>query len=149
MVPIIILPGEAGYAAFVKEHKPFFVGREPHLARARTSKRQIVRMMFEHSGIRMFQPGDPVVNGRGKVIGAITSTILPGDRQLALALVELASSKPGTRLGAFLRPRRPAKEGQKPVHELQVGDAVSIPEPTVVLERFPTHCGEEESCGMG
>lgn len=144
-----ILPGEAGYAAFVKEHKPFFVGREPHLAKSRTSKRRIVRMMFEHSGIRMFQPGDPVVNGRGKVVGAITSTILPGDRQLALALVDLASSKPGTRLGAFLRPRRPAGEGQKPVHELTVGDAVAIPEPAVVLDRFPKVCGEESSCGAG
>ena len=42
-----ILPAEAGYAAFVKEHKPFFVGREPHLARARASKRQIARIRLK------------------------------------------------------------------------------------------------------
>lgn len=144
-----ILPGEAGYAAFIKEHKPFFVGRDPHLARARTSKRQIARLRFEHSGIRMFQPGDPVVNGRGKIVGAITSTILPGNRQLALALVDLPSARPGNRLGAFLRPRKPAANGQKPIHELSPGDMVAVPEPALVLDRFQKVCGEDESSGLG
>ena len=143
-----ILPAEAGYAAFVKEHKPFFVGRDPHVASARASRRQIARLQFEHTGIRMFQPGDPVVNNRGKVVGTITSTILPGDRQLALALVDRPSARPGTRLGAFLRPRKQQPNGQKPVHELTVGDAVSIPEPALVLERFPKVCGEDDSCGV-
>lgn len=141
-----ILPSEAGYAAFVKEHKPFFAGRDPHLAAARTSKRAIVRMRFEHTGIRMLQPGDPVANPKGAVVGVLTSTVLPGERQLALALVDRASARPGTRLAAFLRPRRPASGGGKAVHQLGIGDQIPVPEPAVVLERFPRHCGED-SCG--
>jgi glycine hydroxymethyltransferase len=138
-----ILPCEAGYASFVKEHKPFFVGREPHLSTARVTKRSIARIKFEHQGIRMFQPGDPVVNGRGTVVGVMTSTVLPGEHQLALALVDKPSSRIGQRLAAFLRPRKVVADGAKPVHELGLGDQIPVPEPAVVLTRFPKRIGED------
>ena len=141
--PEDILPAEAGYAAFVKEHKPFFVGREPHLARAHRSKRHVARIRFEHSGIRMFQQGDPVVNMRGEVVGTIASSFQPGDHQMALALVEGAPPRPGQRFGVFHTPRRAGTVACKPVTELTPGDQVPLPEPAVVLERFRPACGDE------
>jgi hypothetical protein len=91
----------------------------------------------------MFQPGDPVVNGRGTVVGVMTSTVLPGEHQLALALVDKPSSRIGQRLAAFLRPRKVVADGAKPVHELGLGDQIPVPEPAVVLTRFPKRIGED------
>ena len=55
--PNQILPAEAGYAPFVKEHKVFFVGREPHLAAARKSRRQIARVQLEEGDRSVLGPG--------------------------------------------------------------------------------------------
>lgn len=41
--PLDILPHEAGFAGYVKFHKPFFVGRQAIMERAARSKRVLVR----------------------------------------------------------------------------------------------------------
>jgi len=145
--PQKILPAEAGYAPFVKEHKPFFVGREPHLATARKSRRQIARVQLERTGIRMVQPGDPVANARGQVVGSVTSSVLPGDHQIALALVDVPTSRPGGRVIIYGKPRRRSASPYKPVEELTPGDAVPVGEAARVIDRFPATRDEIETAG--
>ena len=142
-----ILPLEAGYGAFVKEHKPFFVGREPHVRTARASKRRIARMRLEHTGVRMVQPGDPVAGPRGRVVGVVTSSALAGDHQIVLALVDEPSARPGTRLHVIRRPRRGGDQAFKPVTALTPGDPVMTGEDAIVLERFPSRDEADEACG--
>jgi glycine hydroxymethyltransferase len=145
--PHHILPAEAGYAPFVKEHKPFFVGREPHLASARSSKRQIARVRLERSGIRMVQPGDPIANARGQIVGCVTSAVLPGDHQIALVLADQATSRVGNRIVVYGKPRKKTKDGYKPVEALSPGDAVPVGEAAEVIERFPATSDEDQTCG--
>lgn len=146
--PHDLLPAEAGYAGFVKEHKPFFSGREPHLKRARTSRRRIARVRLERTGVRMLQPGDPVADLRGRVVGTVTSAVLPGEHQVALVLLERAAA-PGSRLLVLPRPRRAEPSTFKPVEELGPGDRVPVGEACLVLDRFPGRSGEEAAAGTG
>ena len=144
--PAGVVPGEAGYAAFVKEHKSFFVGRERHLERARGSRRAVARLLMERAGIRMVQPGDVVANARGQTVGRVTSAVLPGARQVLLALVDRASARPGTRLAVFSAPRKNPDAAFKAIPTLEPGDAVALSEPAIVMDRFPVHGCGDTSC---
>ena len=135
--PLQISQSEAGFGAYVKYHKPFFVGRTPYKAANDHSERQIVRFAVEERGARPLrggEHGEPVVNQRGNVIGAVTSCALVGERQIGMALVDGRYAEAGTDLFIYPEARRAVT---KTPDQFEVGDRVALPVPATVIPRFP------------
>jgi len=142
-----ISPSEAGFAAYVKFHKPFFIGRKHCLEKEFSKAMEVVRFRVNEKGVRALRAGAPVVNKRGKYIGRVTSCTLVGDRQIGLAYVEKRYNEPGTTIGIFPLPH--GKEGSiKPIRNLTRGDRVPLHVWATVLTRFPED-DEKASWGIG
>jgi len=94
-------PLEAGFAGYIKLHKPFFVGRSEMVERSRRLSRRIVRFQLLHKGGRLVHPGDLVVHGRTQqVMGWVTSAAPNGEGiQVGMALVESRFARVDTPVG--------------------------------------------------
>ncbi|MCI0711867.1 MAG: glycine cleavage system aminomethyltransferase GcvT [Chloroflexi bacterium] len=129
-------PADAGFGNFVKLWKPFFVGKEAYIDYETKRDRVTIRFRMDHKGVRPPQPGDPVVDRRGRVIGTVTSCSIDSDGyQTGQALVKTDYMQTGTELLVFSGASR-TKDG-KPVAELAFGDRTTVPETATVLTRFP------------
>ncbi len=130
-------PTEAGYGGFVKRHKPFFVGKRPYLKREEERTMKVVRFRMLGSG-RAVRPEDPVIGAKGKTIGHVTSCTLVDGVQVGLALVTRPSVKEGQPFWVANLPRTDSAKAEKakPLAELAVGDAVTLPQEAVVMSRF-------------
>jgi glycine hydroxymethyltransferase len=127
--------GDAGFAAYVKVYKPWFIGREAFQRQEAKRKAQVTRFRFEDRGVRMAHYGDPVVDKRGKVIGFVTSCALDSEGYLlGQAHLELKSLEPGTSIVVF---QGASSKTGKALSEVAIGDRVTIPTPAKVLTRFP------------
>ena len=132
--PYAVTPIEAGYGNSVKFHKPFFIGRTALLDHELNRDRVIVRLRLPGKGVKMVRTGNPVLNRRGEYVGTITSGVLIGGEQIALAIVDRRFNKAGTVLHAIPMPTRvpPAKAFDR----LEKGDAVVLPLEAKVIRRF-------------
>jgi len=131
-----ISPSEAGFAPYIKFHKPFFIGRKHCLDMEFSKKMEVARFRVNETGVRALRAGDPVVNKRGQYIGRVTSCTLVGARQIGMAYVEKRYNEPGTEMGIFPLPHgkeRPAKA----IQDLAKGDKVPLHIWATVLTRFP------------
>jgi glycine hydroxymethyltransferase len=140
--PLGITPTEAGFASYVKYHKPFFVGRSPYKVYNDSSMRRIARFQVSERGTRALRGGEPVVNRRGKVIGNVTSCALVGERQIGMALVEARYAEPGTLLFIYPESRRSGRDAtrqavSRALPPLELGDTVTLPVEACVITRFP------------
>jgi len=137
--PHNILPTGAGYGAFVRLHKPFFIGRRAVMAAEDRRRQAIVRFQMRERNIRMVHGGDPVVNRRGECIGYVTSCVaVPAPDggaaiQVGMAYVDQRYTAEGTSLGIFIQPK---DEVEKSRRALTPGDKVLLHEEAVVLPRF-------------
>jgi glycine hydroxymethyltransferase len=100
-----IFPSEAGYGYFVRLHKPFFVGRQRALEKAKDWERQIIRFRLIKKGGRMAKPGSPVLNLEGETIGQVTTNLVVKGFQTGMAFVDHEYAEEGTRIGVFPEPR--------------------------------------------
>jgi glycine cleavage system T protein len=135
--PNDINPLEAGYAPFVRFHKPYFVGRSHTLESYKSWKREVVRFQTIAPGGRNIKPGSPVVDGRrGRCLGAVTSCVNVDRYQVGLALVDRGKLKVGSDLQVF--PLPPSKRGPAPKAptELEPGDRTTLPQEATVISRF-------------
>ena len=130
-----VSPLGAGYGAFVKFHKPYFIGRKALLERENKRRMEIVRFRMA-KGSRAIRPDDPVVSRRGVCVGNVTSSVLVEGRQLGLAYVDRNLTQEATTLAIFPLPRGSKADGEKPKDQLSEGDKVILPEEAVVLSRF-------------
>ncbi|MHC1781884.1 MAG: glycine cleavage system aminomethyltransferase GcvT [Anaerolineaceae bacterium] len=134
--PFEINPAEAGFAGYVKYHKPFFVGRDILLAGDLKRKRELVRWRMDQKGVRRPGTHAPVVNKQGQVIGQVTSCSIDSSGYLlGLAIVDIRYAKEGAAIGIFVLPEKPLAEKQKP--ELGLGDKVLLHVDATILRRFP------------
>jgi glycine hydroxymethyltransferase len=127
--------GDAGFASYVKTHKPWFIGREAFLRQEESRVAEVVRFRFNDKGVRMAHYGDPVVDRRGGVIGKVTSCAV--DREgylLGQAYIKKKYTAPGTSISIF---QGAARKASKAPAELEIEDRVNIPTPATVLSRFP------------
>ncbi len=99
-----------------------------------TSTRRIARFQVSERGVRALRGSEPVVNKRGKVIGAVTSCTLVGDRQIGMALVEERYTEQGTGLFIYPETRRAVSKAPE---AFEVGDTVPLPVQAEVIARFP------------
>jgi glycine hydroxymethyltransferase len=127
--------GDAGFAAYVKTYKPWFIGRSGFLNQESTRKSEVTRFRFNDKGVRMAHYGDPVVDRRGRVIGVVTSCAVDRDGYLlGQAYLKRELTTEGTPIAIFQGASK--KIGIAPA-ELSIGDQVAIPSPATVLSRFP------------
>ncbi len=139
-----ISPTGAGFAPYVKLHKPYFVGREAHLERESKRTMEIVRFRMREKGIRAIRPGDVVVSRRGEYMGAVTSCSLDVEGyQLGLAYVSRKHTREGTELRIFPMPAGETAKAEKDKRALTTGDKVLVAEEAVILPRFPVRDEED------
>ena len=132
-----ISPTGAGFAGYVKLHKPYFIGRAAHIEREKTRTMQVVRFRMNERGVRMPKTGDPVISKKGQAIGYVTSAAVDVDGIiLGLAYVGSRYSKPGEEIGIYALPPKPLVEKPNKA-ELAPGDKVSLPDTATLLPRFP------------
>ena len=127
--------GEAGFGAYVKTHKPWFIGRSTYLARERERDGIVVRFRFNEKGVRVAHLGDPVLDKRGRVIGKVTSCAVDQDGTLTgQAYVTLKHTKRGTPISII---QSASTKAGKPPADLTTGDRFTVPSAATVLRRFP------------
>ncbi len=128
-------PAEAGFGAYVKLYKPFFVGKRAFVRHEAKRSTQVSRFRLDVRGARPAHYGDPIVNARGRVVGTVTSCNIDSDGyQLGQASMDRSFRKPGTQLAVFASAGR-----AKPVDiaGLSLGKRVTMPQPLTILSRFP------------
>ncbi len=135
--PFNISPAGARFAAYVKLHKPYFIGRDVYLAREKERTMEVARFRMAEKGVRMPKTGDPVVNKKGQALGWVTSAAVDVDGViLGLAYIQSRYAKPGEEIGIFNLPQKPLVEkGNKA--ELAPGDKIALSDSAVLLPRFP------------
>jgi glycine hydroxymethyltransferase len=135
--PESITPAGAGYGAFVKLHKPFFVGREALMAREKERRMEVIRFRLDRKGGRAVRTGDLVADKHGSRIGSVTSCALVEGFQLGMAYVDCNSTRPGTPIAVFpqsAEAQAVAASGSPPV---AFGARMPLHESATVLTRFP------------
>lgn len=130
-----INPLEAGYAPFVKFHKPFFIGRKAMIEAERKRKTEIARFRMTGKNVRIVKHGSVLATKRGDAMGYVTSCVIIDGVQYGLAYVNKRYAAPGTRAEVFILGGGKSVEKQKA--DLRIGDKVSIPEEAVIMTRFP------------
>lgn len=108
-----ILPHEAGFAPYVKLHKPAFVGRSAYLRAVAGWTREVVRFSIP-AGQRPVRAGTPVVDKGGQVVGWVTSCVVLETGQVGMALLSVRGLGEGTPLGFVLGAERGLPEKIEP-----------------------------------
>ncbi len=134
--PHDIIPSEAGYGAFVKFHKPFFIGRKAYIEKDKERKMEIVRFKMSAKGVKMVKPNDPVVNSKGEHIGYVTSSVVVKGYQVGMAYVDRTFTTVGSKIGIFSLPRKGKAPEEKPKDEMGLGDKTVLHEEAEIIERF-------------
>jgi glycine hydroxymethyltransferase len=125
---------EAGFAAYVKEYKPWFIGRDAYLSREANRKGVVVRFRFGEKGVRMAHLGDPVLDAKGRTIGTVCSCAIDMEGFLTgQAFIEKKSAVVGTPLLIFQG--APSTTDKAP-SDLKTGDRIKLPTPATVVDRF-------------
>jgi glycine hydroxymethyltransferase len=129
-------PSEAGFGSYAKMWKPFFIGRDALQARINQQSQILVRFRMNDKGVRRPETGDPVMDGRGKIVGTVTSCAIDSEGYLlGLAVLPFEMTASGTplliyQLGGGKRPLRVP-------NELGLGKRLPTPDTATVLTRFP------------
>jgi glycine hydroxymethyltransferase len=131
-----IIPSEAGYAAFVKRHKPFFVGRKAIIEREDASDFTVIRFKMTDTDIRAIRGEDRVVNKNGEVVGYVTSACVVDKVQIGLAYINKEYADEKTELGIVMLPRKEGAAAEKAKADLKIGDKITPHYRAVVLPRF-------------
>jgi glycine cleavage system T protein len=135
--PFDISPAGAGFAGYIKLHKPYFIGRSAYIEQEKTRTMQVVRFRMNERGVRMPKTGDPVINKKGQAIGYVTSAAVDVDGIiLGLAYIQSRNARPGDEIGIYALPPKPLLEKANKA-DLAPGDKVSLPDAATLLPRFP------------
>ena len=128
-------PADAGFGAYVKLYKPFFVGKRAFIEYESRRNVQVSRFRMDNRRARPAHNGDPIVNARGRVVGIVTSCNIDSEGfQLGQALMQKDFRKPGAGLSVFAGSAR-AKVAS--LGNLSMGKRVAMPESITILSRFP------------
>lgn len=126
---------EAGFGSYVKTYKPWFIGRDSFIKKEKSRTGVVIRFRFPEKGVRMAHNGDPVLDGKGKVIGVVTSCAIDKEGLLTgQAFIDTRYAVEGTPIFIF---QSAPKQSAKPPADLAIGDRVTLPTPAEVVSRFP------------
>jgi len=128
---------EAGFGSYVKVYKPWFIGRAAYLQREAQRESIVVRFRFGEKAVRMAHNSDPVLDGKGRVIGFVTSCAIDKEGYLTgQASIENKYAAEGTPIFIY-QGAASSKNSAKALAELSEGDRVTLPAAAIVLSRFP------------
>ena len=128
-------PAEAGFGAYVKLYKPFFIGKAAFIADEAQRKFQVSRFRMDNRGARPAHYGDPIVSPRGRVVGKVTSCNIDSEGyQVGQALMEIDFRKVGSPLALYAGTAR-AKTTN--LGRLSLSERIKVPEPVTIVTRFP------------
>jgi glycine hydroxymethyltransferase len=134
--PLNLNPADAGFGNYVKLWKPYFVGKRSYIAHELERQSEVIRFRMENKGARPAHQGDPVVDKKGKVVGIVTSCSIDTEGyQCGQAYLHQDYTAEGTSVSVFAGSAR-VKAGKSP-GDLTLGDRIPMPEPAIVLSRFP------------
>jgi glycine hydroxymethyltransferase len=125
----------AGFGAYVKLYKPWFIGRSAFIEQEKNRAGNVSRFRFTEKNVRMAHLGDPVVDRKGNVIGFVTSCAI--DREGFLtgqAFIKGKLLEEGSPISIY--PGAAKSDGKAPA-ELKAGDKVVLPTAAMILSRFP------------
>jgi glycine hydroxymethyltransferase len=135
--PLGLNPADAGFGSYVKFWKPFFIGRQATLAHEQERSGMVTRFRMNEKGVRRPEPGDPVLDRRGRVVGTVTSCAIDSEGYLlGQAFLPLALTEPGTPLAIYQ-----LGGGQRPIKapdKIVAGARLPMPDGATVLTRFPS-----------
>jgi glycine hydroxymethyltransferase len=132
--PLDLGPGDAGFAGYVKTHKPFFVGRRRFIAREQQRDAVVARFRMLERGVRVPKQGDPLVSLKGRVIGKVTSCSIDTEGHLVgQAYIKANHAGLGTPIALFQTAR---VWTSKPREDLLIGDSVQLHDRAEILSRF-------------
>jgi glycine hydroxymethyltransferase len=126
---------DAGFGSYVKIYKPWFIGREAYIAREAKRTSVVTRFRFTEKGVRVAHPGDPVLDGKGRVVGVVTSCAIDSDGMLTgQVYIENKLAVEGTPVSIYQG--APRTVGKAPM-DLRSGDRITLPTPAAIVTRFP------------
>jgi glycine hydroxymethyltransferase len=126
-------PGDAGFSGYAKLWKPFFIGKAGYVERESKRDAVITRFRLDNKGVRPPQPGAPLLDRRGRVVGLVTSCSIDTDGfQTGQAYLKEEFAAEGTPVLVG----NAAHDG-KTAGEFKLGDRVQVPDAATVLSRFP------------
>ena len=131
--PHDVNPFEAGFASYIKLHKPFFIGRDRCVEAYRERARTVVRFETE-PGARRVQHEATVQDRSGTIIGRVTSCVSLGQTQVGLALIDRPTLEPGSAITLLNPATGRAAESRLP--DLGTGDRLPPVIRGVVLSRL-------------
>jgi glycine hydroxymethyltransferase len=133
--PLELNPADAGFPAYVKLYKPFFIGKPAYVAHELARTARLVRFQLDEERAPMLNLGDVIVNRKGRVVGTVTSCSLDTEGRLTgLGYVQEPNHERDTRLGVFRVSG--ANWGTQPLAALKPGDRLQLPEDITVIARF-------------
>jgi glycine hydroxymethyltransferase len=136
--PLNLTPDDAGFGAFAKLYKPFFIGRSAWIAHQAEMKGQVIRFRVNAKNVRMPKQLDLVADKRGKVVGKVLSCAIDTEGAFTgQAFVENKYAEEGTPLWVAGVPERESED--KPRSQMTFGDRVTGLEAVTVLSRMPKH----------
>jgi glycine hydroxymethyltransferase len=132
--PLSLRPGDAGMGGYARHWKPFYVGRKPYLDYEHHRDSVVTRFRLNQKGARPPRQGDPVVDGRGRVIGIVTSCTPDTDGyQLGQVYIKQTIATEDTPIGVFAGGfKAKAAKG-----DIGIGDRLPVPQMGTILSRFP------------
>ena len=127
--------GGAGFGAYVKTNKPWFIGRDAYLLQERERENVIARFRFSEKRVRRAHYGDPIMDEQGRVIGKVTSCATDSEGYfLGQAYVNKRFAKKGTLVYIY---QDVEKRSGTSLTDLSYGERVALPDTATILRRFP------------
>jgi glycine hydroxymethyltransferase len=145
-----VSPLDAGYGAFVKLHKPYFIGRSEAVKQVQNREMTIVRFKMPEKGLKVVKSHDPVANDRGEFIGNVTSSVSVEGYQMGLAYIKRKYDKSGTKINIYSLPRSHDHGSPKSMAKdnYKLGDKTILPVPAEILPRFPVENELEDAVSV-
>jgi glycine hydroxymethyltransferase len=126
---------DAGFASFVKLHKPWFIGRDAFIKKEEVRSSKLIRFCFEDQRTRIPELGDLVFNKHGKNIGFITSCAIDNNKYLTgLAYIENKYGVVGNPIYIYQKTK-----ALKDISfsTMPFGTKIPLPSKAIIIRRFP------------
>ena len=118
--------------------KPFFIGRKSYIEAEQGHEQIVVRFRMNEKGVRRPELGDPILDKRGKVVGAVTSCAIDSEGYLlGQGIVQRSMTDPGTSLAIYQLGGGTRK--LRIPDSITTGSRLPIPDQATVLTRFPSN----------
>jgi glycine hydroxymethyltransferase len=125
---------EAGFGAYIKTYKPWFIGRGNYLKREKERKAMVARFRFVNQHVRMAHPGDEVLDENGQVIGFVTSCAIDSQGYLTgQAFLPISYHKENQKIFVYQQAKKQADQRRNTNPKDQ---RTSLPDEAIVISRF-------------